>query len=297
MIIAEHEKINLLKTFPRIKLSYETLVHNKVCEYNICMIIPKGERYFAWITMYKQMQCCILLKISEKNQISDIQIHKILYNKELTGTVFYGTFFTFQKKNIFCFENIYYYKNKNISNLSYLDKLGIFCNIFKNELIKGQLIFKLPLMNTNFDNLWKLAAQVPYEIKYIRYINGIQVYNLYYNIIKKQNNLMQNIGKTNEYATFTIKPDIQNDVYYVLDKQHNVIDYACIPDYKTSVMMNKLFRNIKENNNLDALEESDDDEEFENNNIDKFVYLDKKYDMQCKYHYKYKKWIPVNIIY
>ena len=61
--------------------------------------------------------------------------------------------------------------------------------------------------------------------------------------------------------------------------------------------MNKLFRNIKENNNLDALEESDDDEEFENNNIDKFVYLDKKYDMQCKYHYKYKKWIPVNIIY
>jgi superfamily II DNA/RNA helicase len=39
-------------------------------------------------------------------------------------------------------------------------------------------------------------------------------------------------------------------------------DVAFIPDYSTSVMMNKLFRNIKENQNLDALEESDDEEEF-----------------------------------
>ena len=37
---------------------------------------------------------------------------------------------------------------------------------------------------------------------------------------------------------------------------------ACIPNYKTSMMMNALFRNIKENRNLDLLEESDDEEEF-----------------------------------
>ena len=35
--------------------------------------------------------------------------------------------------------------------------------------------------------------------------------------------------------------------------------------------MNTLFRNIKENQNLDALEESDDEEEFENISLDKFV--------------------------
>ena len=51
--------------------------------------------------------------------------------------------------------------------------------------------------------------------------------------------------------------DIDNDssvTYY---------DIACIPDYKTSVMMNSLFRDIKENRNLDFLEESDSEEEFE----------------------------------
>jgi hypothetical protein len=59
--------------------------------------------------------------------------------------------------------------------------------------------------------------------------------------------------------------------------------------------MNKLFRVIKENENLDALEESDDEEEFENENIDKFVYLDKSYKMECQYIHKFKKWIPIKL--
>ena len=53
--------------------------------------------------------------------------------------------------------------------------------------------------------------------------------------------------------------------------------------------MNKLFRKIKENDNLDALEESDDEEEFENEKVDRFVYLDKSYHMVCQYNYKFKK--------
>jgi hypothetical protein len=59
--------------------------------------------------------------------------------------------------------------------------------------------------------------------------------------------------------------------------------------------MNNLFRNIKENNDLDALEESDDEEEFENSNVDKFVYLNKEYKMVCNYNKKFKKWVPIKI--
>ena len=60
-------------------------------------------------------------------------------------------------------------------------------------------------------------------------------------------------------------------------------------------MMNKLFRNIKENYNLDTLEESDDEEDFENIAIDKYVYLDKSYRMVCSYMKKINKWIPVKL--
>jgi hypothetical protein len=60
-------------------------------------------------------------------------------------------------------------------------------------------------------------------------------------------------------------------------------------------MMNKIFRIIKENDNLDALEESDDEEEFENDKVDKFVKLDTCHKMVCQYNYKFKKWVPIRL--
>jgi hypothetical protein len=59
--------------------------------------------------------------------------------------------------------------------------------------------------------------------------------------------------------------------------------------------MNKLFRIIKENENLDALEESDDEEEFEDEDENKFVHLDKVYNMVCEYNHKFKKWTPIRV--
>jgi hypothetical protein len=98
---------------------------------------------------------------------------------------------------------------------------------------------------------------------------------------------------------FLVRPEIQDDIYdiYCLnpglkEEQHGI---AHIPNFNTSVMMNKLFRNIKENDKLDALEESDDEDEFENDKSDKFVYLDKSYKMVCVYNPKFKKWCPVRV--
>ena len=79
------------------------------------------------------------------------------------------------------------------------------------------------------------------------------------------------------------------------EKKDLFYNIAMIPDYKTSVFMNNLFRTIKENKNLDLLEESDDDEEFENINEDKFVDLTKTLVMKCVYMSKFRKWKPVSI--
>ena len=65
---------------------------------------------------------------------------------------------------------------------------------------------------------------------------------------------------------------------------------ALVKTYKISVLLNSLFRNIKENQCLDALEESDDEEEFENISLDKYVDLNKKYIMKCEYNFSFKKW-------
>ena len=118
--------------------------------------------------------------------------------------------------------------------------------------------------------------------------------------------IVQNLAGAREAKHYTAlcgasQPDLQNDVYYlypITTTNFATIskEIAHIPDYKTSVLMNKLFRNIKENINLDSLEESDEEDEFENIQIDKFVDLNKILKMRCIFNYKFKKWIPISVV-
>jgi hypothetical protein len=116
---------------------------------------------------------------------------------------------------------------------------------------------------------------------------------------KNKNNINKQVP-TVQTKIFKVRPNTQPDVYQLYDKDDidckKAFEIAYIPNYSTSVMMNNLFRNIKENANLDALEESDDEEEFENNNIEKFVFLDKSYYMSCVYNIKFKKWVPQKVV-
>ena len=60
-------------------------------------------------------------------------------------------------------------------------------------------------------------------------------------------------------------------LYYLSNNNLKYYNIARIPDYKTSIFMNSLFRNIKENYDLDEIEMSDDEEDFENVNDDKYL--------------------------
>ena len=60
--------------------------------------------------------------------------------------------------------------------------------------------------------------------------------------------------------------------------------------------MNSIFRNIVENKNLDFLEESDNEEEFENIDINKFVDLEKCCTFRCSYNKRFKKWVPIILV-
>ena len=60
--------------------------------------------------------------------------------------------------------------------------------------------------------------------------------------------------------------------------------------------MNKQYRNIKENRNLDYIEESDDEDDFQNISIDKNVNLKKILNIECFFNFRFKKWVPIKII-
>lgn len=107
---------------------------------------------------------------------------------------------------------------------------------------------------------------------------------------------------TNIQATFIVRPNIQNDVYelFVLPDNHRQSEpvfhnFALIPSFKTSVMMNRLYRNITENERLDTMEESEDEDDFENTEPDKYVTLSKEYKMVCRFNKRFCKWVPVEV--
>ena len=132
---------------------------------------------------------------------------------------------------------------------------------------------------------------IPYKVYAIKFFNLKYNNELGINIIRE---------KFRPEAIFKVTAIIQDDIYnlYCYDSKQKTYLYgnAMISSYKCSVMMNSLFRKIKENDNLDLLEESDDEEEFENINENKYVDLNKTLLMKCVYSERFNKWEPVEVV-
>ena len=341
-MLREEEKEQILSEFPNIKLSYENIIHKKVYS-NFVLAIPEGKKCFAWFTNNKNKNICYILELKENKQIYDIKIVNCCFDNSLSyGTIFYGTVFNYLDNNFFSIEDVFFYKGINVSNHIWIKKFDLFRQIMDIDIKqvsynKSFMVFGLPLISSNFDELIDDISKINYKIKciqfrnynnknvsqYLEYNNRIEnnklsqefkqknydnknnVHNKSLTILKQVTNTnnksdIKNTTKRERLAVFQVKPDIQNDIYYLYCYDNNsqiLVHYniACIPDFKTSVMMNKLFRNIKENDNLDFLEESDSEDEFENEKEDRFVYLDREFNMVCSYNYKFKKWIPLKL--
>ena len=315
-MLSENEICSILKKFPRIELSYETFVHKKVHNADIIFAIPDGKRCFTWFTTYKEQNVCFLLETGNNKEIINVKICNVSFHDSLScGTVLSGTVFQYNNNNCFSIDDIHFFKGELIDKIKtpFLNKLTILHSIFKNYISqkimffsKKNLIFGMPIFckKNEFNNLLNEIETLPYKIKifHFHYYNNTNTNNrnqvLVMNYYKPGSHYHSETNIHIKNAIFKITPDIQNDIYYLHVYNNGVYehyDIAYIPDYKTSVLMNKLFRNIKENTNLDLLEESDDEEEFENNNIDKFVYLNKTFNMKCVYNMKFKKWVPISL--
>jgi hypothetical protein len=267
------------------------------------------------------------MELTEKKQIKDIKINNACFSNELSyGTILYGTIFHHSNNKFFCIEDIFQFKGKQIERENWGNKLFILKDLLQNHMKQVSynnsfIVFGLPIITKNIDDMIKSLAHITYKISDIQFRSFNRSNNylfMNYNSFKESPTYKKNdvIVETPRYknngnnvknckndvkreVALIVKPDIQNDVYhlYCLD-DFNCDEYvgiACISDYNTSVMMNNIFRKIKENQNLDALEESDDEEEFENEKEDKFVYLDKSIKMICHYNYKFKKWSPIKL--
>ncbi len=306
MLISKEDTSKILSGFPSIELSYEKVAHKKVYNSNIVLAIPEGEKCYVWFTKENNKSVCLKMKITNKN-IVEIKKMQIKFNYDIShnnGTILYGTSFQYGSTPCFCVEDICYYKNKYVYGKRYDEKINIIYDLLTQSLFQknnNDFVMGLPVMDKNFYTLLKKIQDLPYNIKTLQFRffqQNTDIFNMKYfkpNVNKINNNTNKEITK----KIFKVVPDIQNDIYHLYKEENNeevYFDLAFIPNYETSKYMNKLFRNIKENDNLDALEESDDEDEFENEKEDKYVFLDKSYKMLCSYNHKFSKWVPIKVI-
>jgi len=268
---------------PKIELSNETIIHKKINSNNI-LLIPNGNYYLLWFN--KSGTWLINNNNRGMKEKKNCSFHPSLS----LGTILFGVCFKYENINFFVIEDILYYKGKHIASNTFQSKISLFEVLLKREIQQqptndpNDIIIGLPIITTINEISIDFIDSLPYQVKYIQFRNSY-----------KQNGnhrfqlLLENFRKSFE-KIFLVKPDIKNDIYHLYNMNNQFVDVACIPDYKTSVFMNKLFRNIKENDNLDLLEESDDEDEKQ------FVYLDREYKMLCSYNKKFKKWVPLNVV-
>ena len=311
------EKKRILDEFPSTELSYENIIHKKVYS-DIVLSIPQGRKYFAWFKNRNNMKdlkdTCYMLQIGASGKVVDVIAYKCCFSNDLKlGTIFYGTIIEIDKGNFYSIEDIIEYKGENVFSYTWQQKFELFHQVMKFDIKqvaynKSYIVMGLPIISNSFDELLKEINQVQqYHVKYIQFrkmenqnvsqcIEVERKEGKY--VVRKCNIALKAQSKTTKRdVIFTVRATLQNDIYLLYEKgTSNYVDVAFVSDYKTSVMMNKLFRTIKENFNLDALEESDDEEEFENNKEDRFVFLEREIDMVCAYNSRFKKWMPSRVL-
>jgi hypothetical protein len=235
------------------------------------------------------------------------------------------------QNKVFIIEDIFYHHGISVKHHTFSEKLGAIDTLFSQKSILlydsvAKFSFGLPVM-------WKSSGEdtessdkqmidkCGYTVHHIQYRSLTQIVP-YINMSAKpkpQQHVptidapvieptFHGILPTFNYTkpqykhntVFIVKADIQFDIYhlyaYGANKSQVYCGLAGIPTYKTSVCMNGLFRNIRENKNIDYIEESDDEEDFENTQLDKYVSMDKIMPMECYFHKRFKKWVPLHVV-
>jgi hypothetical protein len=316
-MLSQHQNDLLKQRFPTFELSYETIIHKNVPDnYNLALAVPNGRKSYVWFSFSKDTDVAYLLDLDKDKRIVKSSILPITFDAPLSlGTVLYGVFLS--DTNAFIIEDIHFFKGITMQHLTTGEKL-VYIKSLLDTPVTG-IKFALPILwYNNAREPEKLQEDsIPYPVHHIQYraLSHIVPF-LNYTIVRKPmvekeaakvyirpiSSVIPDFNKPQykQPTVFQVTADIQFDIYHIhaYGKNSAPIYYntAYIPNYKTSVFMNDLFRNIKENRNLDYIEESDDEADFEDVREDRFVDLKKTLQMECVFNHKYKRWTPIRVV-
>jgi hypothetical protein len=352
MELSPNQLHRILQRFSQFELSYETITHKKVpSNYDICLGVPSGRKYFMWFTFYRDQNVCYLLELNKEKRIVRATVTHTDFSQEChIGTVLYGSLVRDDSQTaaqstqpFLVIEDIYVYKGVPLKHVCFADKIITLKQLFETDQLLPQLSeassrqHRTPVYLPFMWSASQPAPNFPYAVHHIQYRELTRIsphLNVIYGLREPVapeptalrlpvtdvfvSRYIPEYGKP-QYrfpTVFRVIADVQYDIYHLYACGPNTqspntaqntyrkpstrnfvyYDVAYIPNYDKSVFMNGLFRNIRENRNLDYIEESDEDEDFENTREDKYVDLTKELYIECVFYPKFKRWTPMRVV-
>lgn len=222
--------------------------------------LPNGERKYIWITAKRRQIVYIVDGNNQQYKSVHMSTHPSLSFG--CGTILEVILYMYKHIQCACITDIHYYKGTHIGLYQWNKKFDILTNLLHNEYMPypiHSLFLGLPYTLSGFHNNTK--AELSYK-PILQYLG-----ETYITVAPKQRYIM---------LSATEKEDI-----YIDEQGEKVL----ISTYKASKAMNRLYRNVRENDNLDLLEASDD--EYDNPEPSKWI-RPVKYRVLCKWNDKYK---------
>ena len=319
---------HIMHRFPAFELSYETFAHKKVpSTYDICLTIPAGKKQLLWFTFDKNDDITILLDLNKSRQIVKTEriniptlTEEIHYDTLLYGTIIQVEPVMQQPTQIFIIEDIYHYRGINVKAMLFGEKLTFLQKLFIKDLPRQQdavspLLLALPYMRVSTENdidslpfYESFTKPAKYQSHHIQFRSSSTVAPYLNHIYKKPQTIadqIQNIDilvprtdcdyrlpAYSKNTIFKVVADIRDDVYHLFARD-TYVGVSYIGTRNQSKYMNSLFRNIKENINIDYGEESDDEECFQDLRVDKYVDLTREHMIECAFNRKFRMWEPI----
>lgn len=293
-----HMTAQLLQRFPNYQFKNNVVRHS----YDIISFTPVGRKAFLWFTigLGDKPACYLLYTSSNRQQIFTVDEVVARFDDRIMrygDTILFGTMVKSKdivmpmgataqnNQSVFVAEDIMMWRGDNMS-IDYTVRLAFLADTLNKYLANTKFSLSFAEFRVMMPVLTGKRV-IPRNI-------GYTVYNIL-NYTEKGVRVVKDV-LPNECVVMSITAKPEEDTYDVVDNMGRYVGNAAVQSYKTSMWLNGIFRNIRENGNLDYLEESENEDEFQNMADDKFIKRSEPVKFKCEFNQKFKKWAPIELV-
>lgn len=312
--LSYEQQYNIRRRFPKdIELPVENYLPGKV-QADVYEVLPVGKPAMLWFTFFEDGHAAFVVTKTQRGNRYDIV--RTCFESELAyGTVLSGIFTIRSKEDgtphsFFCANDVLYYKGNSLRDSTLFGRLSTLYRIFNNNEVGNLgptddvLTIKTSVMTSDFTLAQGHLNTLPYPAYGIRMFNLRDKQSV--GILTANNNKSVS---SDIRCVFLVKANADPDSYTLFGKDPNggnaqcnaeseklvSVGLALVPSYSDSVRMNLLFRNIRENVSLDYIEESEDEDEFQDINPTKYLLDGAKHKMNCYFSKACNRWVPESV--